>query len=336
MSSEKTLITEVVTGLGMLSHFSLTDLSSFCPIPAELVGVSDEDWSNLQELWRGNKYGREFDDSFENGRYFLSAQDGLRGRPPARVEWRGPHHPPEHNPVPADLRVDGVYLISNKALSKVLRNSSPTALFKGGLLEGSARGANWYLESAPTEFEALYVAVVDLLGIASKFPGSVADLTKEHQLILKTELAAGWPEGLTALVDRFIHAVGVHSAKCLNAHLRTRKKQEEMYWRFLRVLGTQYYVLGLDRKSSIRIRVPSAWDFQRTYELLSFVAEPQTAGQPQISWRAHLRRRIDDLEIVTEGHVEIRWSHGKFVGAPESKIYLDTPFSAAAGYEELT
>ena len=39
---------------------------------------------------------------------------------------------------------------------------------------------------------------------------------------------------------------------------------------------------------------------------------------------------------VIEGHVEVRWSHGKFGGAPEAKIYLDTPHHDVAGYEPLT
>jgi hypothetical protein len=35
------------------------------------------------------------------------------------------------------------------------------------------------------------------------------------------------------------------------------------------------------------------------------------------------------------GHVEIRWSHGRFVGWPEAKVYLDTPHAEVPGYEAL-
>jgi len=335
MSAEKTLITEVVTGLGMLPSFSLDHLASMSSMPKELDGLAPEDWSQLVELWRGGGFVREFEQSFENGRYFFGANDGLRGRAPVRVEWKGPHHPPDHNPVPADLRVDGVYLVSNKALSKVLRNPSPTALFRGGLVEGSVRGSNWYLESAPNEFQDLYRESLNSLNLPMEFPESVADLTREQQRILKSEFREGWPEEVRSVVERFIEAVGTYSANCMKEHLRSRKDKEEMYWRFLRILGTQYYVLGLDRRGPIRLRVPSAWDFQRTFDLVDFIVDAQLRGQPQISWRANLRRKQDGEDLITEGHVEIRWSHGKFVGVPESKIYLDTPFSLAAGYEEL-
>ena len=38
---------------------------------------------------------------------------------------------------------------------------------------------------------------------------------------------------------------------------------------------------------------------------------------------------------MIEGHVEVRWSHGKFAGVPEAKIYLDTPHHEVAGYEPI-
>ena len=32
------------------------------------------------------------------------------------------------------------------------------------------------------------------------------------------------------------------------------------------------------------------------------------------------------------GHVEIRWSHGRFAQVPEAKVYLDTPQQLVPGY----
>jgi hypothetical protein len=41
----------------------------------------------------------------------------------------------------------------------------------------------------------------------------------------------------------------------------------------------------------------------------------------------------DDVEVL--GHVEVRWSHGRFGGPPEAKVYLDTPHSKVPGYVPL-
>ena len=51
---------------------------------------------------------------------------------------------------------------------------------------------------------------------------------------------------------------------------------------------------------------------------------------------AVVRRRADGADVAVEGHVEVRWSHGRFLGAPEAKVYLDTPHRQVPGYHPLT
>ena len=63
--------------------------------------------------------------------------------------------------MPADLRVDHVYLISCKYLSKVLHNASPESLFDRRLVGGgTARSrVDWYDAVAPAEHQELYQLV---------------------------------------------------------------------------------------------------------------------------------------------------------------------------------
>ena len=46
-------------------------------------------------------------------------------------------------------------------------------------------------------------------------------------------------------------------------------------------------------------------------------------------------QRPSRLQHVSAGHVEVRWSHGRFNGSPEAKVYLDTPLSGTPGYFPL-
>jgi hypothetical protein len=62
---------------------------------------------------------------------------------------------------------------------------------------------------------------------------------------------------------------------------------------------------------------------------------PDAAGQPVVLWRVEVEDRATSAHFVTEGHVEVRWSHGRFSGAPEAKVYLDTPHHEVAGYQPL-
>lgn len=56
-----------------------------------------------------------------------------------------------------------------------------------------------------------------------------------------------------------------------------------------------------------------------------------SGGQPMVGWRAEFTER-DGVAREVHGHVEIRWSHGRFSGPPEAKVYLDTPFGDVPGY----
>ena len=71
---------------------------------------------------------------------------------------------------PIDLRVDHVYLMSCKYLSKILFNVSPASIFDSLLFGGQGRGTrasrevlpgggDWYAEVAPAEYQALYESV---------------------------------------------------------------------------------------------------------------------------------------------------------------------------------
>jgi hypothetical protein len=71
MPSERTFVTELATGLGMLGDDDVETVLD--RRPAEFVNLSAEDWDHLGELWSGGRYGREFMEGFMNGRAFLGA-----------------------------------------------------------------------------------------------------------------------------------------------------------------------------------------------------------------------------------------------------------------------
>ncbi len=105
----------------------------------------------------------------------------------------------------------------------------------------------------------------------------------------------------------------------------------------LRLASGTYYVLGVSRTGgTLRLRVMTPWDFRQRYELRGFDIEAAGAGQPQVRWRAAVDDREWGEERCVEGHVEIRWSHGRFAGPPEAKVYLDTPHAEVPGYVPLT
>lgn len=152
MPAGLTEVTEIVTGLGTLTP-TLDD--AFIRRPAQLVNVSDAVWNRVAAFYRDGAYPDSFRTAFGNGQAFFVASDGLRHRAPERVEWKGPQRPPGDDVIPADLRIDHVFLVSCKYLSQVLFNAGPPRLFDRLLVGEDRSTLNWFAATAPQQFQAL-------------------------------------------------------------------------------------------------------------------------------------------------------------------------------------
>lgn len=335
MPALRTELTEIVTGLGMLGIERLDD--ALTARPPEMLNVATRHFDRLVRARESGEYASLFGGAWDNGRAFASSVDGLRHRRPLRVEWKGSHQPPGYEQAPADLRVDYVYLISCKYRSKILYNASPAHLFDRLLSRRRGRRIDWFLEAAPDEYQHLYSACRNYLA-ADDLPRSVTELGKADRAQLKEGLRGRWVPGLAGPYRRFCRAISRASAarwqKALGTDSRVR---EEMLWRLLRLQPAPYFILGVDpKKRPMRLRVDTPWDFRRHYTLESLGIEPDPeAGQPTVRWHGALTDKGTALPIHVKGHVEVRWSHGRFRGAPEAKIYLDTPHEQTPGYQPL-
>ncbi len=146
-----------------------------------IIGI---DWTAALEAGLHNS---EFDTAWINGRAFLESPDGLRGREPQLIEWKGAHQPPGFDFLPVDLRIDHVFLVSCKYQSKVLMNSSPSNLFERRLadrLAGSDSGS-WYTSCAPDEYRHLYSCIRRYVGL-ELLPSTVEALAANHVARIRT------------------------------------------------------------------------------------------------------------------------------------------------------
>jgi hypothetical protein len=410
--SDRTTVTELGTGLGMLG---LPDIDQAIQSRSPAMhSLSPEMWQHLARLRGGGAYDAEFHAAWENGRAFLSAGDGLRDRLPQIVEWKGTGRAPGDEVAPIDLRVDHVYLVSCKYLSDILFNVSPTNVFDSLLIAGLHRsgrsaasaarealpgGGDWYAEVAPVEYQALYGAVRDaavrgdgpvparraavkggaalarsspgggapaLPGLGSveaetetetgvdapaswdaggsngssavatevrELPHRATDLTSAQRDALGRWLRSGWPPGVKDLYVTLSEAVARASVRRWEAAMdRGGGTGEAMLWRLLRIGSAPYFVLGSSAERSLRLRIATSWDWRQHFQLGSISLEPQRGGQPRVGWHAVVRDRTSAEISEVTGHIEVRWSHGRFGGLPEAKGYLDTPHHLVPGY----
>ena len=334
MADTRTAISEIVTGLGL---FGFRDLDrALAARPRFIVNVDDAVYDQLDDAFASGAHASLFDVAWRNGQGFARAEEGLRGRPPWTVEWKGPHRPPAYEQIPADLRVDHVYLISCKYGSKILQNASPWNLFDRALNEREKRSDDWFAEVAPQSYQEIFDDVRDHLGDRS-LPARVGSLDAGDRERLRRALPGRWPVELRERWQFVAFEIARASSARLLSRLTSKGEREAFVWRLLRLQAAPYFVLGADLKEQpLSYRVTTPWDFRTRYVLRSVDVWGEHAGQPLVRWRVDLHDRERRTDRVIDGHVEVRWSHGKFGGAPEAKIYLDTPHHEVAGYEPLT
>ncbi len=336
MPSLRTEITEIITGLALLGYRELDHALGVRP---RLIShVTEDHFDRLDAERAAGNFEADFETAWENGLAFSRADDGLRGRVPWNVEWKGPHKPPGYEQVPADLRVDHVYLISCKYGSNILFNASPGHVFDRLLAERKVdRSIDWFVDVAPEAYQELYVASRNLCEL-TQLPDQATDLDSDGRSTLKNALPKGraWPDELVEPYQWFVNAVSQASAERWRDQLSTKGAREEMLWRLLRLQASPYFVLGASLDGSpLRYRVGTPWDFRDNYEIKRFDVWGDSVGQPMVRWRADVVKIETGEPQSVEGHVEVRWSHGRFGSAPEAKVYLDTPHHEVAGYFPL-
>ena len=330
MADEKTLVTEVVTGLGASGAESL-DHALFS-LPPSFHGFDVAARVQLMRVRLEGRHRALLDAAWANGRAFFEAEDGLRGRVPRLVEWKGPHKPPGYDSLPADLRIDHVYLVSCKYGSDISTNCSPSNLFDRLLAQRTAGSEPWYgavAADAYAEFYAEVRAVVDGL------PPSPEALAPDDVRSIRDACERRWPEPLVEPWRAFSHEVAVASAARWRANLDTPAKRELQLWRLLRLETSPYFVLGATKAGApMRYRVATPWDWRQAFRFRSLDVSAAVAGQPLVLWRAVAQDRTSGVDVVVEGEIEVRWSHGRF-SAVEAKLHLKTPADAVPGYFPL-
>jgi hypothetical protein len=333
MPDDRTTVTELATALGMLPYADVG--AALAARPGELA-IGETTWTRLADLYEGGTMADEFATAYDNGRAFLEAADALRGRTPRLIEWTGGRRPPGDEVAPVDLRIDHVYLVSCKYLSRNIANPSPARLFEGLLAtSGDWDQSDWYLRTAPEEYRALYASCRAATGHLD-LPDDPEALTAVERRSLRRALGRSYPGDAPEHYRALCMRVSTVSAERWRENVLRHRVQERQAWRLLRIGNATYFLLGAEARRSLRLRVASPWDWRQSFEFLDLDIRAGKAGQPQVDWSVLYRERASRRTQTVEGHVEVRWSHGRFAQPPEAKVYLDTATDEIPGYFALS
>lgn len=249
-----------------------------------------------------------------------------------RIEWKGDHRPVGYEAIPVDLRLDHVYQVSCKDDSRILFNGGPRHVFDRLLAQRSGPAGDWFHEVDSEGYQELYLATRDHFGL--QLPDDLTELTLAQRKMLKNTMSgSSWPEPLSGLAAAFFQRVAHVSADRWRSQLVTIAAEETMFWRLVRLAAGPYFLLGTASGVELRLRVGTPWDWRQAFEFvrLHVYGDPNST-QAVVRWSAEVRERNGGDIRTVEGHVEVRWSKGKFLRPPEAKVYLDTPHADVPGY----
>ncbi len=71
--------------------------------PRNFLHVEEQQFDHLSDALESGTHASEFATAWANGVAFATAADGLRGRPPWSVEWKGNQRPPGYEQIPAEI-----------------------------------------------------------------------------------------------------------------------------------------------------------------------------------------------------------------------------------------
>lgn len=258
------------------------------------------------------------------------------------LQWRGARQRSKTTSGAQDLLVANTQ-ISLKAESNIVNNFSPAHLFIS-IPQGSSapdRSENWYLKTDPDGFQELYDSTKEIR--LDRFPASFPSSVKEFERIAsrndRKELAKGIDKLEGEARDAFEIArikmcrmVAIVSAQIFNEYLKVSLSSssknsiiDKIIKDLYRLDSVEYIVAGVSDGKEFAAGVPSIDDFRQEWEIRSIKAVADLSRKQSVVNIFVTYRNKEDktAEYTNKFHVEIRWSHGKFCGSPEAKLYKD-------------
>jgi hypothetical protein len=176
-----------------------------------------------------------------------------------------------------------------------------------------------------------------------RFPASFPSSVKEFERIAsrndRNELAKGIDKLEGKARDTFekarikmCHRVASDSAQIFNEYLQVSLNSssknsiiDKIIKDLFRLDSVEYIVAGVSAGKEFAVRVPSIDDFRQEWEIRSIKAVADLSRKQSVVniIVAYRNKANKTAEYTNKFHVEIRWSHGKFCGSPEAKLYKD-------------
>ena len=237
---------------------------------------------------------------------------------PSSTSWEGSKKQAGLVRVSRDLVFSSVLYVSVKAESDVIFNKSPSLVFEH-LPRGDVtteKKQDWYLQVARDKYQELY----SFFNPESRgYPSQIEDYCQSKgRGSFKDIVNNNYNEDARHLYHKLCKKVSQESADIFNNNLSQKDILSEYLFR---INSVSYILAGIDCKNQFAVEVPDSTTWKNNYRLEEVYAYPVSAGQPEVGIRAKVCAINTKEYFNFDFSVEVRWSHGKFNGNPEAKLY---------------
>jgi len=238
--------------------------------------------------------------------------------------------------------------ISVKVKSHVVYNLSPFNIFVSipSGMQLAKNSPNWFIEQANDEINELYLYVKS--HCFDSFPDDIYEFgkkaKKEDRKRIKNIIAKFSSKQKVGFYELYIamcHKVASNSAETFNTKLEASLKSnlksstiELMAKTFFRINAVEYIFCGIDKTKDFAVVVPDLTDWKRKWKIIGVSAAPDLSREQSVV-NISVECESNKKKYTFNYHVEIRWSHGKFCGSPEGKLYKEFPWLDVPFYKPL-
>lgn len=238
--------------------------------------------------------------------------------------------------------------ISVKENAELFQNPSPPQVFEfwpKGIEFTRARSNDWFITIANKELNDYFLAcngpqktgqstvknyyanvsgTQQINGTTVKkrkaFTEYVKKLHEENNSIAK------------AAYQVFCDEVSRRSADCFNTNFKNTFKRDKngnydiheltsLISVFFKMDESEHILAGTEKNKSFAVLVQDINTWKKTYSVTNIAARALNAGQPEVLIEFSFRDNSTNTDYKYGIQSQIRWSHGKFCGNPEGKLY---------------
>ncbi len=349
MPTPRTEATEIAVGFGLLNSV-----------------INNRTNDEIKTLFEGTlsydkylEFVKEYERDLEKYQDFYTVGNLLRENYPLlsnveHIRWTGPERQAGIVGIAQDLLANNIP-ISVKDNSNVVLNPSPYNLFEiipSGQLH-AASSSNWYIESDYSAAQAVY-SMVRERGKLYNLPSEYSVLEKKATPADREEIQGtikkfqeldnnGIFKEFNDLYVRMCRNVAQTSAdqfnsilaKTLQTHIRTAVK-DNIIKQFFRINSVNYVLAGIEKNNQFAVIIPGLTKWKQNWNLSSVLAVPQLKRrQSVVRFEVEVENRQTHDRYNLQFHAEVRWSHGKFCGNPEAKLYKDFDLHDVPFFENI-